>query len=121
MGVENVILSLLHDIYTHLDKVGYFVRILFINYSSASDIIQPHLLAEKLISLNVGPKLIVWLTDLLVNRSQVVGYHNVLSQVKTTSTGLGEFCRLFCLLYILMILRAVVPCAVCTRTLMTLP
>ena len=68
VGVEYVILSLLHETYTHLDKVGYFVRILFIDYSSAFDTIQPHLLAEKLLSLNVGPKLIVWLIDLLVNR-----------------------------------------------------
>ena len=73
--------------YTHLDKLGYFVRILLIDYSSAFKTIQPHLLPEKLINLNVRPKLIVWLIDFLVNRSQVVRYHNVLSQVKTTSTG----------------------------------
>jgi len=29
VGVGDTILSLLHDTYTHLDKVGYFVRILF--------------------------------------------------------------------------------------------
>ena len=85
-GVKEAILSLLHDTYTHLDKAGYVVRILFIDYSSAVDTIQPHLLAEKLFSLNVRPQLIVWLIDFLVNRSQVFRYQNVLSQVKTTST-----------------------------------
>ena len=69
------------------------------------------------------------LIDFLVDRSQVVRYHNVLSQVKTASTGApnGQYCRLFCLLYIyiyiyiyiLMILRPVVPCTVCTSTLMS--
>ena len=52
--------------YTHLDKAGSFVRILFIDYSSTFNKIQRHLLAEKLFSLNVRPKLIVWLIDFLV-------------------------------------------------------
>ena len=86
-GVEDAILLFLHDAYTHLDKVGSFVRILFVDYSSAFNTIQPHLLTEKLFSLNVGPTLILWLIDFLVNRSLVVRYKNVLSHVKTTSTG----------------------------------
>ena len=55
-----------------------------------------YMLAEKLINPNVSPKLIVWLIEILVNRSQVVRYHNVLSQVKTTSTRapMGQFCHL---------------------------
>ena len=85
-GEEDAILSLLHDTYTHLDKVGSFVRILFIDYSSAFNTIQPHSLVEKMFNLNVRPKLILWLIDFLVNRSQAVRYLNVLSQVKTTST-----------------------------------
>ena len=84
MGVEDAVLSLLHGTYTHLDKVGCFVRILFIDYS-ALNTIQPHLLAETLVNLNVSPKLIVWLT------SQVVRYHNVSSQVKTTSIDALQF------------------------------
>ena len=46
-GAEDVILSLLHDTYTHLDKAGSFVRILFIDYLLAFNTIQPHLLAEQ--------------------------------------------------------------------------
>ena len=104
-------------------KLDLFVRILFIDYSSAFNTIQPYLLAEKLFSLNVRPKLIVWLIDFLVNRSQVVRYQNVLSQVKATSTSAprAQFCHLCFSLYILTISGAVAPCAACTSTRMTLP
>ena len=93
-----------------------------IDYSSTFNIMQSDLLAEKLINLNVCLKLIVWLIDFLVKRHQVVRYH-VLSQMKTTSTGAAQDTVLSPVLVaiILTILRAVLPCAVCTSTLMTLP
>ena len=99
VGVDDVILSLLHDTYTHLDKVGYFIRILFIHYSSAFNYIQPHLLAEKFVSLYFSPKLIVWLIDYIVNISQVVRYHNGLSQVKATPTGAPRDNIIACVIY----------------------
>ena len=77
MGVEDATLSLLHDIYTHLDKVGCCVRILFIDSNlSTFNTIKPHLLADKLINFNCSPKLIAWLIDFHVNRFKVVKYHN---------------------------------------------
>ena len=58
-------------IYTHLEKPGSFVRILFIDFSSAFIIevcllcgvivwyIQPHHMARKLLKLDVNPRLIL--------------------------------------------------------------
>ena len=43
-------LTLLHNAYTHLEKPGSFVRILFIDFSSAFNSIQPHLMASKLLT-----------------------------------------------------------------------
>ena len=123
-GAEDAILSLLHHTYTHLDKVGSFVRILFVDYSSTFNTTQPHLLTEKLFSLNVRPKLIVWLIDFLVNRSQVVRYQNVPPQVKTTSTGAPQgtvLSPVFFTIYIPTISGAVAPRAACTSIRMTLP
>ena len=68
------------------------------------NIIQPHLLAEKFINLNVSPKLIVWFIDFLVNKSQVVRYRNVLYQGNTTSTGAPQGIVLSPILLILHIL-----------------
>lgn len=78
---------LLHHAYTHLEKPNSFVRILFIDFSSAFNTIQPHLMALKLLSLNVGPRLILWITSFLVNRSQFVRYQHAHSSEKATYIG----------------------------------
>ena len=86
-STDDATLTLLHNAYTHLDKPRSFVRILFIDFSSAFNTIQPHLMALKLLKLNVCPKLILWIIDFLVQRSQTVCFQGSLSQPHSTSTG----------------------------------
>ena len=59
-GSDDAILTVLHNAFLHLDKAGSYVRILFIDFSSAFNTIQPYLLALKLLHLDVNPKLILW-------------------------------------------------------------
>ena len=84
---DDASLTLLHNIYTHLEKPGSFVRILFIDFSSAFNTIQPHLMAKKLLSFHVSPHLIQWILSFLVHRSQSVRFQKALSSVRHTSTG----------------------------------
>ena len=86
-GTDDATLTLLHHAYSHLDKPGSFVRILFIDFSSAFNTIQPHLMALKLLKLDVNPKLILWITDFLLNRSQSVRYQSAVSVSRPTFTG----------------------------------
>ena len=86
-GVEDAIISLLHDTYMHLESPNSFVRVLYIDFSSAFNTIQPHLMARKLVDLQVDPKLILWLVDFLVNRTQQVRYQHAISDSKAISTG----------------------------------
>jgi hypothetical protein len=86
-NTDDAILTLLHNAYTHLEKPGSFVRILFVDFSSAFNTIQPHLMALKLLSYDVHPKLILWIVSFLVNRSQSVRFQNALSSTTSTSTG----------------------------------
>ena len=74
-------------IYTHLEKPNSFIRILFIDFSCAFNTIQPLLMAQKLLNLNVSPRLILWITEFLVNRTQLVHYQSALSSVRSISTG----------------------------------
>ena len=71
-GTDDAILTLLHNAFMHLNKTGSFVRILFIDFSSAFNTIQPHLLARKLLDMNVKPSLVLWIVHFLVNRTQPV-------------------------------------------------
>ena len=86
-GTDDAVLTLLHNAFMHVNQVGSFVRILFVDFSSAFNTIQPHLLAHKLLTLNVDPKLILWLVNFLINRTQSVCFHNSVSSTKSTSTG----------------------------------
>ena len=84
---DDATLTLLHNAYTHLVQPGSFVCILFIDFSSAFNTIQPHLMALKLMALDVCPKLIRWIVDFLVNRSQSVRFQHAISDSCITSTG----------------------------------
>ena len=86
-STDDATLTLLHHVYTHLEKPGAFARLLFIDFSSAFNTIQPHLMAQKLLKFNVNPRLILWIVDFLVNRSQRVRYESAYSLSRTTSTG----------------------------------
>ena len=47
-GVDDAILFMLHKTYSHLENTGSSVRIMFFDFSSAFNTIQPSLLGEKL-------------------------------------------------------------------------
>ena len=86
-STDDATLTLLHKAYSHLDTPKSFARILFIDFSSAFNTIQPHLLALKLLKFDVSPKLILWIVDFLVNRSQAVCFQQAFSSIRNTSVG----------------------------------
>ena len=53
-----------------------FVRILFIDFSSAFNTIQPHALAHKLTQAGVNAKLVLWIVNFLIERTQKVHFQN---------------------------------------------
>ena len=89
-GTDDAILTVLHNAFLHLDKAGSYVRILFIDFSSAFNTIQPHLLALKLLHLDVSPKLILWIVNFLLHRSQSVRFQNSISSQRHTCTGVSQ-------------------------------
>ena len=70
------------------------VRILFIDFSSAFNPIQPHILLQKLVALNVNRKLTM--------RSQYTKLKNIKSSdIAITNTGAPQGCVLAPLLFVL--------------------
>jgi len=57
-GVVDATLSLLNNIYKHLETPKAYVRILFVDFSSAFNTIQPHILIQKLLDMGVNSTLI---------------------------------------------------------------
>jgi len=61
-GVEDALGSLLNTVFNHLEGANKFVRLLFIDFSSAFNCIQPHILADRLLkNYNINPGLTAWL------------------------------------------------------------
>ena len=77
----------LDNIYKHTDKPRTYCRILFVDFSSAFNTIQPSILLEKLIDLDVNSYLSLWINSFLTERSQFVRYGNVQSNLIITNTG----------------------------------
>ncbi|KAJ8352159.1 hypothetical protein SKAU_G00236350 [Synaphobranchus kaupii] len=59
-GVDDALLTLLHLVQSHLDTPKSYIRLVFVNFSSAFNTIQPHLMAKKLLKMNLNPHLILW-------------------------------------------------------------
>ncbi|KAK3527130.1 hypothetical protein QTP86_012743 [Hemibagrus guttatus] len=77
----------LHFILQHLDKSGTYVRLLFVDFSSAFNTIIPTLLQTKLTQLSVPSSICQWITSFLTDRHQLVKLGKFMSNSRTTSTG----------------------------------
>ena len=94
-STEDAINTLLHEAYKHLERPKSYVRVLFLDFSSAFNTIQPHLMMEKLMRMDVNPALIQWVHSFLTGRQQRVrisGARDVMSKAIVTNTGAPQGC-----------------------------
>ncbi|KAK3559218.1 hypothetical protein QTP86_005471 [Hemibagrus guttatus] len=84
----------LHFILQHLHKSGTYVRLLFVDFSSAFNTIIPTLLWTKLTQLFVPSFICQWITSFLRDRHQLVKLGKFTSNSRTTSTGTPQGCVL---------------------------
>ena len=104
--VEDATLSLTDFVLHHVDKPNNarqkkFIKILFVDFSSAFNTIQPHIMMQKLINMNVNPSLILWIESFLTDRPQYVKFNDVKSDVVITNTGAPQGCVLSPVLFTL--------------------
>ena len=93
-SVEDAVLVYLHKIHEHLDKPKTYARSLFADFSSAFNTIAPHLLARKLIGMNVDLRLIRCIHNFLIGRTQYVKASGHQSSTVTTYRGAPQGCVL---------------------------
>ena len=87
-GVDDAKILILNTIHKHLEIPKTTARLLFADFSSAFNTMQPHILAEKLITrFHLNHQLTLWIIDFLTNRSQRVLVNHTLSDTLFTSTG----------------------------------
>ena len=100
-STDDAVATLLHHLCKHLDKLGTYVRVLFIDFSSAFNTIQPHLMMEKLVAMKVNPLLIRWVGSFLTGRFQQVRVGDFMSGLHRTDTGAPQGCVLSPALFVL--------------------
>ncbi|KAK3574669.1 hypothetical protein QTP86_011589 [Hemibagrus guttatus] len=98
-SVDDAVNMGLHFILQHLDKSGTYVRLLFMDFSSAFNTIIPTLLQTKLTQLSVPSSICQWITSFLTDRHQLVKLGKFKSNSRTTSTGTPQGCVLSPLLF----------------------
>ncbi len=98
-SVDDAVNMGLHYVLQHLDRPGTYVRILFVDYSSAFNTIIPNLLLPKLTQLSVPTSVCQWITSFMTDRQQLVRLGKYTSSTCTISTGAPQGCVLSPLLF----------------------
>ena len=101
-STDDAISTVLHSALTHLDTKDSYVRLLFIDFSSAFNTIIPQQLIQKLDGLGVNTSLCNWLLDFLTGRPQAVRVSGNTSSTITLNTGAPQGCVLSPLLFTLL-------------------
>ncbi len=94
-STDDAISHILHSSLTHIDSRNEnFVRLLFIDYSSAFNTIVPIKLTSKLTGLGLNTSLCDWIQDFLTGRPQVVKVGQFTSNSITLNIGAPLGCVL---------------------------
>ncbi|KAF7691443.1 hypothetical protein HF521_011740, partial [Silurus meridionalis] len=101
-STDGAISTTIHLALTHLDNKDSYVRMLFIDFSSAFNTIIPQHPIEKLNLLGLNTSLCNWILDFLTGRPQSVRIGNSISSTTTLSTGAPQGCVLSPLLFTLL-------------------
>uniref|UniRef100_A0A3B3IGF0 Reverse transcriptase domain-containing protein n=1 Tax=Oryzias latipes TaxID=8090 RepID=A0A3B3IGF0_ORYLA len=100
-STSDAIAAALHTSLSHLENKDSYIRMLFIDYSSAFNTVVPHKLTHKLFSLGIHPIICDWLLDFLTGRPQSVRIGDRTSASIITNTGTPQGCVLSPILYTL--------------------
>ncbi len=102
-SVDDAVNMGLHFIMQHLDRPGSYLRILFVDFSSAFNTIILDTLQNKLTQLSVPTSICQWINSFLTDRQQLVRLGKYTSSTCTISTGAPQGCVLSPLLFSLYI------------------
>jgi hypothetical protein len=93
-GTDDACAQLMHILLQHLDIRGNYVRLLFVDFSSAFNTMLPSVLIDKLSAMGVSPVLCCWILDYLRNRPQRVRIDQTYSSSISISIGAPQGCVL---------------------------
>ncbi len=102
-STTHALVEMLHTCYDKTDASRNFARILLLDYTKAFDLINHHILLDKLESLGTPNILLRWIADFLTQRSQQVKIGQIYSEWATLRGGVPQGTLLGPVLFIVMI------------------
>ena len=93
-STEDAVSLALHTAMSHLERPNSYVRMLFVDFSSAFNTVIPDKLVLKLHTLGLPTSLCAWVRDFLTNRPQTVRIGHNTSSPLTLNTGTPQGCVL---------------------------
>lgn len=86
-GTDDATTTLYNVLAKHLQVPSHYARILFIDFTSAFNSIQIHVLLQRLVDLGVNGGIIHWVRDFLSDCPQRVILGNIKSETTVFNTG----------------------------------
>ncbi|XP_028402121.1 uncharacterized protein LOC114525113 [Dendronephthya gigantea] len=90
----HALIYLLHKWYKAMDSPGKIVRIMFLDFRKAYDLIDHNLLLDNFIKIGVRPAMVGWFASYLTNRSQVTSFQGEQSDRKRVKGGVPQGSKL---------------------------
>ena len=84
-----------------MDTIGSYVRVHFMDFPSVFSSVQPHVLLQWLLDLNVNQSIIFCLREFLSGRTQSVSLDGFVSDEFVLQTGVSQGCVLFPVLFLI--------------------
>ena len=81
------LIKILHVLYEGSDNCDNFIRVLFVDFSKAFDLIDHNILLDKLVNYNFPPQLALWSASFLTDRKQFVRIDDRMSSTKSVTAG----------------------------------
>ena len=85
----------------YISVLNTYTRILYIDFSSAFNTLQSHVMVQRLLDQSIPLDLCSWILDFLSNRKQYVRVGDSYSSTITVNTGAPQGCVLSPVLFIL--------------------
>ena len=92
-GVEDACLTLF-DLVSHLEDSESYIRILFIDFSSAFNTVELLVLLKRVVAFNVNSNIVLWVRGFWKDRPQRVSVNGVLSDELVLNSGCPQGCCL---------------------------
>ena len=89
-STEDAVNTALHSALSHLEKSNCWVRMLFVDFSSAFNTVVPHKLVNKLKTLSFSSHLCSWIMDFLSHSPQRVRIRNNISSTQCWGCYFGS-------------------------------